>query len=227
MRKFSSYVIAAAVVLALALCPVAARADSTTFDLTYATTQGGTLANYPGPYAQVTVDLTNSTTATITYTTVGFGGGNYYMGDGKTVGLNVNANSFTANITNDPYWANTIYGSQTFDGSGFGNINFSISNACNGCDGGYDAGLVQTISFTLTDNSGKWNSASQVLVLNAEGFDAVSHMTVENEGTCAPGKFLCHGYAGNNPVPEPPVNALLACSALLFGGLFLRRPLWS
>ncbi len=36
------------------------------------------------------------------------------------------------------------------------------------------------------------------------------------------------GYTGNlqGRVPEPPVNALLACSTLLFGG-FLRRVRWS
>jgi len=83
MRKFSSYVIAAAVVLALALCPVAARADQTQLSLSYVipdqyTNPGNFGTVFTGPYATVTVDWINSTTANITFAS----SGSYYMGDG-------------------------------------------------------------------------------------------------------------------------------------------------
>src|SRR5271157_1979171 len=238
MCKISSYVVAATVLVALALCPVAARADSTSFDLTYASTVSGTLASYSPDYAKVTVSLdATQKIATITFTTVGFGNGTYYMGDGGAAVLNVSG-TFTAAVnstaTGDPGWdgntpttSNGGIGTHVFDGSDMGNFNLFISNK--ETNSGYD-GLVQTLSFTLTNTGGTWADASHVLVLDATDgkFEAASHITVEgvnNNGPCSPSN-LCQGYGAGNPVPEPPVNALLACSALLFSGLFLRRPLW-
>jgi len=244
MCKISSYVVAATVLVALALCPVAAKADIFSFELTFATTQTGSgtpnfATLFPGPYALVTVTTPtlNSNMATITFDSSSFGSGGhtYYMGDGGAAALNVNASSFNVGITggptgSDPGWNNILpvvhLGGIGVDGTNFGNFNLRIDNTCTGCDGGYNAGLVQTLSFTLTNTGTTWADAAAVLVANGSGFDAESHITAEG-GSCAPGATtLCHGYAGNS-VPEPPVNALLACSALLFGGLFLRRPLWS
>src|SRR5271166_3039072 len=99
MRRLSSSVIAAAVLVALALCPVAARADNTTFDLTTAeffNSSGQPISAGNGPYIQVMVDLTSPTTATITYTSLTDAQGyTYWMGDGLTAAVNVNANTFT------------------------------------------------------------------------------------------------------------------------------------
>src|SRR5271157_283716 len=230
MCKISSYVVAATVLLALALCPVTARADSTSFDLTVAPTSPA-LAVLPGPYISVAVDLTSSTTADITFMSYTQGAFTYLMGDGKSVGLNVNASMFSASIITDAgFFGNGALiggipagqGAAQFD-SLPGTFNFWISK--NEDNGGYN-GLVNKIEFTITASGVNWLHASDVLAPNSGGLDAASHITVD-DGSCRPTQSCVTGYGTTQPVPEPPVNALLACSALLFGGFFLRRPLWS
>jgi len=240
MRKLSSSVIAATVLLTLALCPIVARADSTSFYVNSGVNDGfqypvNFSAAFPGPWANVTVNLINSTTATITFDSSGLAGGAYWLSDGGAAVVNVNANAF--NVTNVIDSATHVVNSGNFDGLGFFNLvvmnsgnNPNCGPAGSACLG-YNNGVTQMISFTVTDKSGTWNSASDVLTPNNDGWDAGSHITViplgNNPYGCSPGK-VCQGYgSGNQPVPEPPVNALLACSALLFGGLFLRRPLFS
>jgi hypothetical protein len=73
-----------------------------------------------------------------------------------------------------------------------------------------------TISFTLTNTGGTWASASDVLVANAQGYDAVAHIFVcEGTGTdCnASTDALATGFAGEGgvgvPVPEPSALLLL------------------
>jgi|SRR5271157_54650 len=218
MRKISSYVVAATVLLALALCPVVARADQTeiitlgsiVYDQFTTPSNFGTL--FPGPYATVTVDLTSSTTANITFASSGL----FYMGDGGAAALNVNG-SYTLSSLMDT--ANVVaVSSGGVDNAGTFSLVIYNSDASGG------PGLVQTISFTLTDTSGSWADPADVLVANGDGNEALSHIHVQPGGLCTVTSGNCHAYAG---VPEPPVSALLACSALLFGGLFLRRPLWS
>src|SRR5271165_6161575 len=162
MRKFSSYVIAAAVVLALALCPVAARADQTQLSLSYVipdqyTNPGNFGTVFTGPYATVTVDWINSTTANITFAS----SGSYYMGDGGSAALNVNGSFSLSNFVDTCGsgcgWdgSQLIYpGGTGIDGSSAGTFNLLINNTGGNLDG-YKVGLVQTISFTLTDTSGK------------------------------------------------------------------------
>lgn len=245
MRKLSTYVVAATVLVALALCPVAARADSTTFDLTTPSTQSGSLYLYTGPYASITVNLTSSTTADITFNSLTQGAYTYWMGDGKTIGLNVNATMFSVSNIVDAGYQQGVEGSglggipvggapETFDKLGCnpgclnqGTFNFWINNKEGPLGNNPYPAIVNTLSFTLTDTSGTWSQAADVLFHNLNGFEAASHMFATTS-TCIANKNCDSGYAGGyGPVPEPPVNALLACSALLFGGLFLRRPLWS
>jgi hypothetical protein len=69
-----------------------AKVDTLSFDLT----QGNPgIPGFTGPYANVNINLTSSTTATITFTSLTNSGNIYLMGDGSTVALNVNASSFT------------------------------------------------------------------------------------------------------------------------------------
>src|SRR4051794_9393021 len=76
----------------LSLGSAVARADTLTVLLG---TPNSDIAGYAGPYAKVVVDLTSSTTASVTFTSLSSGGNIYLMGDGGSVGLNVNG-SFTS-----------------------------------------------------------------------------------------------------------------------------------
>src|SRR6266581_3060741 len=91
--KFASRCfIPAAVVALLGLSTQQSRADQITFDLTVG---NPAISGFTGPYANVTVNLTNSTTATITMTSYTQNGNIYLFGDGGTIGLNVNSSNFT------------------------------------------------------------------------------------------------------------------------------------
>ena len=97
-------------------------------------------------------------------------------------------------------------------GSSFGSFAYGVS----GIGKGAKTGLT-TLSFKLTDNK-----PLTQLVAKQDGrpFDFAIHF-------CGVGGNSCAFYTGTTPnkptsVPEPPVTALLACSALVCGG-FVRR----
>lgn len=78
---------------------------------------------------------------------------------------------------------------------------------------------ITTLSFTLVEN-GTITPGQLIAVLDGQG----SSFGIQ---FCQQGGFNCAVYTGASPsgpttVPEPPVTALLACSALACGG-FLRR----
>src|SRR5882724_5395431 len=77
----------------LALAPGAASADFYDFNLTAGNTA---ISGYTGPYASVHVLLTDSTHATITFTSNTVDGNIYLMGGGNSgaVGLNINATAW-------------------------------------------------------------------------------------------------------------------------------------
>src|SRR5262245_18884907 len=79
-------------VVAMLVASVEKSASADTVDLTL------NLANfsgYTGPYANVNVNRTSSTQATITFTSLANGGFVYLLADGGSVAVNVNAASFT------------------------------------------------------------------------------------------------------------------------------------
>src|SRR5438046_426259 len=84
--------LAASVVLGLTFAAGTAYADTFSFLLT----TGNLGPTVTGPFAEVTVNRTSSTTATITFHSLTNGGYTYLMGDGGSAALNVNATSFTA-----------------------------------------------------------------------------------------------------------------------------------
>src|SRR5205814_4694365 len=107
------------------------------------------ISGYPGPYVSVTVNRTNSTHATITFTSLTSAGNIYLMGDGSSVAVNVNATSWTVNnVTGSNSGTGFTPGPYTNGGSGnvdgFGVFNQTI----NSFDGfGHSS---STIRFTLT-----------------------------------------------------------------------------
>jgi PEP-CTERM motif len=177
------------------------------------------ISGFTGPYGEMTIVLTTATTATVTFTSDTAGGNTYLFGDGTSAGVNVNASSFTitgisgsnggTGFTPGPYTAVNPPG--TSNVSEFGLFNGVIDS-----DDGYTHAS-DRISFTLTNTGGTWASASNVLVANAEGYDAVAHIFVcAGTGTdCnASNAALATGFAGENggvvvPVPEPSALLLL------------------
>jgi hypothetical protein len=176
------------------------------------------ISGFTGPYGEMTIVLTTATTATVTFTSDTADGNTYLFGNGTSAGVNVNASSFTitgisgsnggTGFTPGPYTAVNPPG--TSNVSEFGLFNGVINSF-----GGYTHAS-DTISFTLTNTGGTWASASDVLVANAQGYDAVAHIFVcEGTGTdCnASTDALATGFAGEGgvgvPVPEPSALLLL------------------
>src|SRR5262245_20133810 len=140
------------------------------------------------------------------------------MGDGSTVGLNVNATGFAvgpvteSNSLGSPFTASrkttNIAAGQNVDE--WGAFNLTIDNN----DGFKDSAT--NVQFTLTNTSGTWANALTVLLPNSTGSQAVSHIFVCAVGSCGPSvPALATGFAaGAVAVPVP-------AAFLLFGsGLF-------
>lgn len=204
---------------------VPASADIFTSTLTEANFSG-----FPSPYGTVTVTTAapNSNVATVTFTANESNPLNAYLfGGNGSVAVNVHASSWTLGSTitgttlpgfNAATYSNGGAGNE----DGFGSFNQNI----NSNDGFTSAST--SISFTLTDNSGTWASAANVLVSNDSGFDAAAHLFVcANPATaCTTGSgaaitgFVTEG--GLDPVPEPSSVTLFG-SALIGIAEILRR----
>ena len=185
------------------------------------------ISGFTGPYGEMTIVLTTATTATVTFTSDTAGGNTYLFGDGTSAGVNVNASSFTiTGISGSNGGTGFTPGPYTpVNPPGTSNVSeFGLFNGVIDSDDGYTHAS-DRISFTLTNTGGTWASASNVLVANAEGYDAVAHIFVcAGTGTdCnASNAALATGFAGENggvsvPVPEP--SALLLLLGIGLGGV--------
>ena len=197
----------------------------TFFDLTDGTSA---ISEFAGPYATVDVNLTSSTTATITFTSLTNSGNIYLMGDGGAAAVNVDAPSFTTSyitgsnagtgFTPGPFYTS----SGTEDG--FGNFNLQIDDF----DGfGHS---VDTLGFTLTNNTGTWASSSDVLTPNSFGSFAAGHIFVtnlparESNVTGVVTGFSANFADVSTSVPEPSSLMLLVSGLVaLFGKKALHR----
>ena len=123
-------------IIAVALCVLAARVpvahavvlDSTDIGITVANTG---LSGFVGPFANLHIDLTSSTTANVTFTSLTNGGYIYLLGGGAAADLNVNG-SYTLGPVVE---SNAISGfGASFDTnvpgnvSSFGKFDLSLNN---------------------------------------------------------------------------------------------------
>jgi len=203
--------------LALTFGAGSASADVVPFDLS---TGNSAISGFPGPYAHGTVTLTSSTTATIAFSSNVNSGNIYLLGDGSSVAVNVNATSFTLGpITGSNAGVGFTPGPYSNGGSGnvdgFGVLNQTI-NSFDGFTHSSD-----TISFTVTNTSGTWASASNVLVANSNGTEAAAHIFVTSSPANAANGAIVTGFAANGGAvssPEPS-TVVLALSGLVPVGL--------
>jgi hypothetical protein len=195
------------------------KADLFTFDLTIG---NPAISGFPGPYATVLVNRTSTTTATITFTSLMNSGHIYLFGAQGSVAVNVNASSFTLGpITGSNGGTGFSPGPYSDGGSGNEDGHGSFNQTINSF-GGYTHSS-DTLSFTLSDTSGTWSSAANVLTANNNGFVAAAHIFVAQAPADASNGALATGYAAG--IPEPGTVGLIALGAVLLAGALRKR--WS
>jgi hypothetical protein len=205
----------------IALAAWSARADMTTYDLNSAniTPPSGDSA----PFGSVVVNLTSSTTATITFTSFASGGYINLFGDGGTVAVNVNATSWTlGTITGGN--SGTGFSAATYSNGGAGNEDgFGSFNQTINSDDGYTHSS-DTVTLSLTDDSGTWASASSVLTPNSGGNVVAAHIFITTDPANAANGAINTGFATDggtttHSVPDGgSTMAMLGCVLIGLGG---------
>ncbi len=221
----------AAIGFVSALAPTA-HADSYTESVTINNPAGGGFACTPactGPYATMQVNLTSATTATITVTALSDSNYQYLIGDdNENMAFHVNASTFTAGT----FQAKQLSGftSITYTGTDTGITGYDDSGLFNlaiyGSGSGFTTAADQ-ISFVLTDTSGTWGSAADVLTNNGYSkvinFDAAIEAYACPVGACTSTSEQYHGVVDVQATPEPGSLALLGTGVLGLGGLVRRK----
>jgi len=212
--------IAAVLIALVGLGLQQAKADVFTSSLN----QGNSaISSFTGPYGTVTITTTGTNTATVTFTSNTVAGNAYLFGDGGSVALNVNATTFSVSgisgsnsgtgFTPGPF-SQMVAGNE----DGFGSFNLRI-RSFDGFSHSSD-----TITFTLTNTSGTWASAADVLTNNANGFDAAAHIFVTTSPANASNSALATGFAGEGGgVVAPDGGTTVMLLGVALGALGMAR----
>ncbi|MGH8099805.1 MAG: hypothetical protein ACREIW_00810 [Chthoniobacterales bacterium] len=170
------------------------------------------ISGYPAPYAQVDVNLTSSTMATVTFTSLLNSGNIYLFGAVSSVDVNVNATAFTlTGITGSN--AGTGFSPGIYSQGSAGNVSqFGVFNGIVDSFDGYTHSS-DNISFTLTNTSGTWATAASVLAPNSSGNLAAAHIFVATSPADASNGALATGFAAS--VPEPSATLLVPLGGIL------------
>jgi hypothetical protein len=128
-----------------------------------------------GPYATALVHLVDATNATVTFTFDSLDDGTYtyLMGDGGTIGVSVDASSWTFGVSGTNSFAGFTPGPFSNGGAanedGFGSFNQTINSF-----DGYTHSSTEVV-LNLANTGGTWADASSVLTANAKGFSVAIH----------------------------------------------------
>jgi hypothetical protein len=177
-----------------------------------------------GPYATIQIDRVDTTHAVITFSSDTSGNFIYLIGGSAAADLNVNGAYALGVVTESNNLAGftpTFKDNKPGNVSGFGQFNLSLDNS-----GGFSDSATR-VSFTITNTSGTWASASSVLTADSDGFEAAVHVFACAEPGCSisSGAFTT-GFSANdasNNVPEPAAVLLLGSSIIGIGALMRRR----
>jgi hypothetical protein len=218
-KEYRNRLLAVGLAIATVMGLSSARANLMSFTID---TANPGVSPYPGPYGSVDVDLTSSTTATITFTGDSVGGYQYAFGANGCVAVNVNATSWSlGGFSGTPFNSDSAVPANLSDGGmsnedGFGRFNQTIDNF----DGFTHSW--QSVSFVLTDLSGTWSDASDVLAPTMGGYSVGAHVFVIDPSGANPstGYAVNAGSSGNN-VPDG--GGTLALLGLAGIGLFMVR----
>jgi hypothetical protein len=183
----------------------------------------GIFPAYAPSYGQVSINLIDATHASVTFTSNTVAGNTYLFGGAQGFDLNVNSTSFTASAflatrlgggTLGPFTPH-YFSNNAVDG--WGSFNLQIDEF----DGFSRA--VDSLNFTLTNLSGSWGSAGDVLSL-ATGYDAAAHVFVSQ---FVNGHYVNLGATGfaaetGNSVPDGGATVMLLGGALSVLGIVRR-----
>lgn len=221
MKRPTLATMAVLISIFLTLGAAPALADIANYTLT-----GFNQSGYSGPYATVTINRTSSTTADISFDSLTNGGYIYLFTHTSAADLNVNASSFdegsltaTNSLPNFSPGPASFNSGKNADGYGAFNLNVDLFDSF--------THSANKITFTLTNLSGTWGSATDVLIANGNGQVAAAGI-----GACAmPGcdgnnqsGFATTGFAGDAQVPDGGMTVTLLGGALV-GLAALRRRL--
>jgi PEP-CTERM motif len=215
----------AAAVLMLTLAAPRAAADTVSYDIV---DPNAALVGYTPPYATVEVNLTDSTHATLTFTSLESGGYIFRMGGNGAADVNVDASTwtigtFTASGTTGGFTPGPLSDSGSKNISDFGVFNQTVDSF----DGYTHSSDV--ITFVLTNTGGSWAAATDVLTGNENGYLAAIHgfVCAESDGACSStAGAVVTGYAGNGTgtqVPEPASIALFGSGLVTLAGMIRKR----
>ena len=192
----------AAILIAVA-CLGLQHAKADFVDYTLVTSNSpGTLGT--GPFGTAHVDLTAGV-ATITFTAAS----GYLFVDGGSVAVNVNATTW--NIGSFKSNGEPVSSGGAGNEDGFGSFNQKVSMQ----DSSHGASMIR---FTLTNTSGTWLSAANVLAFNAQNWLIAAHIQIQN-GT---GNTGFAAGPGGGSVPDGGTTVMLLGVALGALGLVRR-----